>query len=71
MKVLLGSDHGGYDLRQNIIQLLGEQSVETVDVGPESSDSVDYPDFVDEVCTTVGAGESDYGILICTTVLGL
>ena len=42
-----------------------------MDVGPESKESVDYPDFVDEVCTTVADGDADYGILICTTGLGM
>jgi len=71
MKVFLGSDHGGVDLRQTIIQLLEEDGVTTVDLGPTTKDSVDYPDFVDGVCTAVADGDADYGVLICTTGLGM
>ena len=71
MKVILGSDHGGYDLRQTIISLLKEEGVETVDAGPKTKESVDYPDFVADVCTSVTTGIADYGVLICTTGIGM
>lgn len=71
MKVTLGSDHGGVDLRNHIINLLSEQGVETVDLGPKTKESVDYPDYVTGVCTPVSRGDAEYGILICTTGIGM
>lgn len=71
MNVYLGSDHGGLDIKNQIISLLNEQEISTVDVGPAGSESVDYPDYVDDVCTAVTSGEADYGILVCTTGIGM
>jgi len=71
MKVILGSDHGGFEVKQLSINLLQELGVETVDAGPEKPESVDYPDFVDAVCGAVTRGEATYGILICTTGIGM
>lgn len=71
MKVYLGSDHGGLDTKNQIISLLNEQDISTVDIGPAGSESVDYPDYVEGVCTAVTSGEADYGILVCTTGIGM
>ncbi len=71
MNVRIGSDHGGYDLRQQVIQLLTEEGVNVIDSGPSTRESVDYPDFVDAVCRPVSRGEAEYGILICTTGIGM
>lgn len=71
MKVILGSDHGGYEVKQLSIRLLQEMGIETVDAGPVQPESVDYPDFVDAVCGAVTRGEATYGILICTTGIGM
>ncbi len=71
MKVILGSDHGGFEVKQLSINLLQELGVDTVDAGPLQPESVDYPDFVDAVCGAVTRGEATYGILICTTGIGM
>ncbi|MEX2382061.1 MAG: ribose 5-phosphate isomerase B [Opitutales bacterium] len=71
MKVYLGSDHGGLDIKNQIISLVNEQDIDTVDTGPENAESVDYPDFVDGVCSAVTSGEADYGVLVCTTGIGM
>jgi RpiB/LacA/LacB family sugar-phosphate isomerase len=71
MKVFIGSDHGGLDIKNKIISLLNEQDITTIDVGPQSTESVDYPDFVDGVCTAVTSGEAKYGVLVCTTGIGM
>ncbi|MGA0370118.1 MAG: RpiB/LacA/LacB family sugar-phosphate isomerase, partial [Kiritimatiellia bacterium] len=71
MKVILGSDHGGYDVKHQIVQLLDEQGLETLDVGADGSASVDYPDYVDAVCHSVSGGDADFGVLVCTTGIGM
>lgn len=71
MKIAIGSDHGGYDLKELVARFLTEIGQDPVDVGCFSLDSVDYPDFADNVCAKVQSGESDCGILICGTGIGM
>lgn len=71
MKIGIGSDHGGYDLKKYIISHLAEGSIEFVDYGTYSKDSVDYPDFARKVAEGVIEKEVDYGILICGTGIGI
>lgn len=71
MKIAISSDHGGNKLRHEIIQLLVEMNIEYVDFGPNSEDSVDYPDFAEPVATGVSLGNFDRGILICGTGIGM
>jgi ribose 5-phosphate isomerase B len=71
MKIAIGSDHRGFDAKRRIIALLKQLGHEVSDVGPESSDSVDYPDFAFQVAQAVGEGRVDRGILICGTGIGM
>jgi len=71
MKVILGSDHGGFDVKHQIVQLLEEQGHHTQDVGADGSVSVDYPDYVDAVCSSVSTDDVDFGVLVCTTGIGM
>ncbi|MDQ0257184.1 ribose 5-phosphate isomerase B [Evansella vedderi] len=71
MKVAIGSDHGGYELKGEIIELLKEMGIEYKDVGCECSDSVDYPDYGLPVAEMVANREVDRGILICGTGIGM
>jgi ribose 5-phosphate isomerase B len=71
VKITLGSDHGGYELKEIIIAYLQQEGIETADVGCYSDASVDYPDFADKVCREVRSGASDLGILICGTGIGM
>jgi ribose 5-phosphate isomerase B len=71
MKIALGSDHGGYSLKQSLIPFLQERDIEVADAGTNSEDSVDYPDFAERVALLVAHGESDAGILICGTGIGI
>ena len=71
MRIAIGSDHGGYDLKKTLVGLLKDRDVEVVDLGCHSRESVDYPDFADLVCKSVVAGEADFGILICGTGIGM
>lgn len=71
MKVIVGSDHGGFNLKNTIVSELKEKGVDVTDFGPESADSVDYPDFAKPLAEKVAAGEFDKGILICGTGIGM
>lgn len=71
MKISLGADHGAYHLREAVLQHLAESEHEILDRGTYSTDSVDYPDFVDVVCRDVREEKADLGILCCTTGIGM
>ncbi|MGO1527855.1 MAG: ribose 5-phosphate isomerase B [Senegalia sp. (in: firmicutes)] len=71
MKIAIGSDHGGYDLKNEIIGYLKEAGYEYNDFGTYSTDSVDYPDFGKKVSESVAKGEYDKGIVICGTGIGI
>lgn len=71
MKIALGSDHGGYALKCDIIQLLEKLGHTYKDFGCYSTESCDYPDFGEAAARAVASGEYDYGIVICTTGIGI
>jgi glycine hydroxymethyltransferase len=71
MNVIVGSDHGGFEVKSLILQLLNEQSATVTDAGTHENTSVDYPDYVPAVCEAVTQGTVDYGILICTNGIGM
>lgn len=71
MKVAIGSDHGGFTLKQEIKKLLEELNIEYDDVGCHDESSVDYPDFAIPVAEKVANGEADRGIVICGTGIGV
>lgn len=71
MKVAIASDHGGMEIRKEIVSLLEEMGLEYEDLGCECSSSVDYPDYAIPVAEKVANGEVDRGILICGTGIGM
>ena len=71
MRIAVGSDHRGFDVKRRIVSALQQLGHEVLDLGPESSDSVDYPDFAFQVAQAVGTGRVDRGILICGTGIGM
>mgnify|MGYP005836879789 CR=1 FL=1 len=71
MKVAIASDHGGFELKQNIREILAELDIEYEDLGPLSCESVDYPDFALPVAERVASGEFTRGILVCGTGIGM
>jgi len=71
MKIAIGSDHGGYELKQALIPFLQGRDIEVADAGTYSADSVDYPDFGEAVALLVVHGEADAGIVICGTGIGI
>ncbi|OPY69145.1 MAG: putative sugar phosphate isomerase YwlF [Syntrophorhabdaceae bacterium PtaU1.Bin034] len=70
MKIAIGSDHGGYELKEYVKQMLGSQH-DFSDLGTNSLDSVDYPDYGFKVADFVARGQVDRGILICSTGIGM
>ena len=71
MKIALGSDHGGYALKCDIIHLLEKLAHAYQDLGCYSTESCDYPDFGEAAARAVASGEYDRGIVICTTGIGI
>ena len=71
MKIALGSDHGGYALKCDIIKLLEKLGHEYKDFGCYAPESCDYPDFGAAAARAVASGECDRGIVICTTGIGI
>jgi len=69
--IALGSDHAGYDLKQEIIAYLKEKGIEYKDYGTYSKESCDYPDFGEAAARAVASGECEKGILICGTGIGI
>lgn len=71
MKIAISSDHGGNNLRREIIQLLEDKGIEYEDFGPKTDESVDYPDYASPVSEGVASGKFDRGILVCGTGIGM
>lgn len=71
MKIAVGSDHRGFEVKQRVVALLQNMGHEVVDVGTASRDSVDYPDFAFKVATAVSDGRCERGVLICGTGIGM
>ncbi len=67
----MGSDHGGFELKQLIVKFLNEIGQDIDDVGCYDTQSVDYPDLAETVCSKVQSGECERGILICGTGIGM
>lgn len=71
MRVAVGSDHAGFGLKAVIKDRLAEMGHEVVDVGADSKDSVDYPDFAKVVAEGVLSGRYEMGVLVCGSGLGM
>ncbi|HWL25716.1 MAG TPA: ribose 5-phosphate isomerase B [Ureibacillus sp.] len=71
MKIAISSDHGGNNLRREIMELLDELQIQYEDFGPQTTDSVDYPDYAKPVAEAVASGKFERGILICGTGIGM
>ena len=71
MKVAIGCDHAGYELKDHLIEQLRSKGIEVNDHGTNGPDSVDYPDFGHAVCKEVESNDVDFGILICGTANGM
>ena len=71
MRIALGSDHGGVELKDFLVRVLRSRGYEVEDFGTKGNESVDYPDFGRLVALSVARGEVARGILICTNGIGM
>lgn len=71
MKIAIGSDHGGLELKNELINYLKELGHDVKDFGTYTKDSCDYPIYAKKVCESFLKGEADRGILICSTGIGM
>lgn len=71
MKLVIGSDHGGFELKKEVIEHLQSRGFEVTDVGTDSPASCDYPVYAKALTDVINAGDADLGILICGTGIGM
>jgi ribose 5-phosphate isomerase B len=71
MRIALGSDHRGFEVKRRIASILQQLGHEVIDLGPHASDSADYPDFAFSVAQAVGEKRVERGVLICGTGIGM
>lgn len=71
MKIGIASDHGGYELKEELKDFIKSLNHEPVDYGTDSKDSVDYPDYAQSLCDGYLKGDFDLGIAICGTGVGM
>ena len=70
-KITIGCDHAAVELKKKVIAHLSERGIDVIDVGTNSTDSCDYPNFARAVCKNVQSGVTELGILICGTGIGM
>ncbi len=71
MRIAIASDHGGYELKKEIIKLIEQKNVDYTDFGTYSAESVDYPDIAIQCAQAVAEGQFTRGIIICGTGIGV
>ena len=71
MKIVIGNDHAGVKAKFEVISYLNKKGIETINVGTDTEDSCDYPDFAHAVGKKVVTGEADFGIVICGSGEGI
>jgi ribose 5-phosphate isomerase B len=71
VRIVIGCDHRGLDLKQAVIPLVAQMGHSYEDIGGYTADPVDYPDIARKVAEKVARGDFDYGILICDTGIGM
>lgn len=71
MRVAIGSDHAGFEQKEMLKQHLAAQGHDVVDLGTATTDSVDYPDYAASVAHSVASGDTEAGVLVCGTGIGM
>ncbi|MBL92785.1 MAG: ribose 5-phosphate isomerase B [Myxococcales bacterium] len=71
MRIGIGSDHAGFQLKSHIIKKMNEMGHDVVDMGPESAERVDYPVYAKKVSVAVACGDVERGILVCGSGIGM
>ena len=70
MKIAIGSDHAGFELKETLRVFIESLGHETTDVGTHSTESVDYPDFAEKVAVEIISGRADRGVMLCGSGVG-
>jgi len=70
MKIAIACDHGGFPLKQTVIDVVRAAGDEPLDLGTDSMESVDYPDFAEKLGRVIQSGEAERGILMCGSGVG-
>ena len=71
MRIALSADHAGYELKDQLAAWLGETGHDIIDLGTNSADSVDYPDYGARLARAVASGDADRGIAVCGSGIGI
>ncbi len=71
MRIAIGSDHAGFELKQAVAPLLAERGHELVDVGTDSESSVDYPDYAAKAARMVSEGDAERAVIVCGSGVGV
>jgi ribose 5-phosphate isomerase B len=71
MRIALAADHAGYALKDELVRWLGEQGHDVADLGTNSADSVDYPQFGAKLARFIAAGKAERGIAVCGSGIGI
>ena len=71
MKIALASDHGGFKLKEFLKKYIEKQNIDYIDLGTDSEESVDYPDFAAKMAQAIKNQQADIGILVCGTGIGI
>jgi ribose 5-phosphate isomerase B len=71
MKIAIGADHAGYELKEKVRRWLVQHGIEVDDLGTNSSESVDYPDYARAVAEEVSRKDAEFGILVCGSGIGM
>jgi ribose 5-phosphate isomerase B len=71
MKIVIGSDHAGFKVKERLKKLLQEWGHNVIDVGASGEESCDYPDFAEKVARAVASGQGERGVLLCGTGIGM
>jgi len=71
MKVVIAADHAGFNYKSRLIEVIKSMGHKTLDIGTNSSESVDYPDFGEKAARIVSCGQADIGVLLCGSGIGM
>ncbi len=71
MKIAIGCDHGALALKETVKNILAELGMEADDIGTFTEESVDYPDIAEKVCERITSGQSERGVVLCGTGIGI
>ena len=71
MKIAIGSDHGGFETKEFLKQILAQKGIDTDDIGTYSADSCDYPLIADKMAEVILSKKAEFGVLVCGTGIGI